>query len=131
MPQPSLHLFQVFEEILKYKSEYKGRVVILKFGGNLVADNEVIENIARQTAMLRHNLDIKTVIVHGGGSQIDGELKRLRIPVKKDQATGLRITDKKTLFSENHLNTFFVNISYYIIGENRLVQMWRTPNGRV
>lgn len=97
MPQPSLHLFQVFEEILKYKTEYKGRVVILKFGGNLVADNEIIENIARQTAMLRHNLDIKTVIVHGGGSQIDGELKRLRIPVKKDQATGLRITDKKTL----------------------------------
>lgn len=121
------HPFETFTDILKYKQEYKGRVVVLKLGGNLVADSQVIENVARQAAMLRHNLDIKTIIVHGGGSQIDQELQKLNIPVQKDKATGLRITDKKTLEVSDRvmrgLNGQVVNVFNKVAKDIRAIGM--------
>ncbi len=82
---------QVLIEALPYIKKYHGKIVVIKFGGNAMSEMKpVIEDIV----LLKH-IGIKPVVVHGGGPEIDKELKKAKIKIKF--INGLRYTDDKTI----------------------------------
>jgi len=87
----------IFNDILNFKDKYRHETIVIKFGGALAEDDDVIRNIARQAAFLSYNIDAHVVVVHGGGKQIDLALAEKGIEKKRDPKTDLRITDAATL----------------------------------
>lgn len=68
-------------------------LVVLKFGGELLEDEERLKTTARVIA--RAARKVKLVVVHGGGREIDAALAQAGIVTH--QVDGLRITDQATL----------------------------------
>ncbi len=77
-----------------FASKLRGKKVVVKFGGSSVSGAEELDQFALDISVLV-SLGIKPIIVHGGGPEINDELKRRRLEVKK--VSGLRITDDATL----------------------------------
>ena len=69
------------------------RHLVLKLGGDLLEQPEVLQHIAEGIASLAEHASL--VVVHGGGREIDAALAAAGIP--KRQVDGLRITDARTL----------------------------------
>jgi len=86
-----------FEQIWKWKEIYSGQCVVIKFGGALAEDPKVVEGIAKQICYLQNIIGINVIAPHGGGKQIDKDLKRAGLEIVRDKKTGLRITDKRTV----------------------------------
>lgn len=82
--------------LLTYKEKFKNNTIVIKFGGALATD-EIVTKIARQVDFLRVSMRARVIVVHGGGIQIDQYLAAEGIPILRDERTGLRITDGKTL----------------------------------
>ncbi len=81
----------VLIEALPYIKKYHGKIVVIKFGGNAMSEiKPVIEDIV----LLKH-IGIKPVVVHGGGPEIDKELKKAKL--KPKFISGLRYTNNKTI----------------------------------
>ena len=72
----------------------KGKKVVIKFGGSSIGGAEERDQFAQDISFLV-SLGIKPIIVHGGGPEINEELKRRNLKVRK--VAGLRITDEATL----------------------------------
>ena len=82
---------QVLIEALPYFKKYNGKIVVIKFGGDTMSKiNFLIEDIV----LLKH-IGMKPIVVHGGGPEIDAELKKVSIIPKF--INGLRYTDDKTI----------------------------------
>ena len=79
---------------LPYMQKYNGSIVVIKYGGNAMADNELVESFCNDIVFLKQS-GLKPVIVHGGGPQIGSMLERLGIKTKFE--SGMRITDENTL----------------------------------
>lgn len=82
----------ILAEALPWMTTWAGRTVVLKIGGNALADaaSQVAIKMAEDVAML-HTLGVRLVVVHGGGPQINALADQLGY-----QATfvdGLRVTD--------------------------------------
>lgn len=86
-----------FSDILKYREKYKGQWIIIKYGGALAANDELVHNIGVQCAFLKTAIGAKVVVVHGGGEQTSKALKEQGIAPAFDAATGRRLTDEITL----------------------------------
>ena len=82
---------QVLIEALPYIKKYNNKIVVIKFGGN--AMNE-IKHLIEDIVLLK-SIGISPVVVHGGGLELDAELKKLNITPKF--LNGLRYTDEKTM----------------------------------
>src|SRR3989338_5867155 len=82
---------QVLIEALPYIKKYHGKIVVIKFGGNAMSE---IKHVIEDIVLLKH-IGIKPVVVHGGGPEIDKELKKAKIETKF--INGLRYTDNKTI----------------------------------
>ena len=84
-------------EALPYIRRFAGSVVVVKYGGNALADNtehDALELFA-QDIVLMHLVGIRPVVVHGGGPQISALMERLGKTTEfKD---GLRVTDAETV----------------------------------
>ncbi len=97
----------------RYAAKYRDKTIVIKFGGELVAQDDVIRNLMVQAITLK-NFGARVVLVHGGGTQIDEELKRAGIEPLKDKVTDARITDLATLEVThrclNELNRRIVNL---------------------
>lgn len=79
---------QVLIEALPYIKKFNSKIVVIKFGGNAMSEmSHVIEDIV----LLKH-IGIKPVVVHGGGPEIDAELRKAKI--KPRFVNGLRYTDE-------------------------------------
>ncbi|MFA5593356.1 MAG: hypothetical protein WC989_08605 [Micavibrio sp.] len=87
----------IFNDILKYRDKYQKELIVIKFGGALAEDDEVIRSIGRQAAFLTHSMDARVIVVHGGGRQINDALEKENIQPKRDPDTDLRITDEPTV----------------------------------
>lgn len=85
---------EVLIEAIPYVKEYLGKIIVIKYGGNAMKNEEQKENIAKQITLLKM-LGIKVVLVHGGGPDIEEELKIKNIESKFEK--GLRVTDEKTI----------------------------------
>ncbi len=79
---------------IPYIRAYKGRVFVVKLGGQLCEPGKVLDHLIEQLTLL-HQLGIKLVVVHGGGEQADALCERLG--VKREVFAGRRITDDATL----------------------------------
>jgi acetylglutamate kinase len=81
------HITEVMAEL----RAYQGRTIVLKIGGNSIAEDELfLSKIARQVVFLNTN-GVRVVLVHGGGPQIDDALRDRRIETAKGK-DGRRIT---------------------------------------
>ncbi len=77
-----------------YLRAYKGRVFVVKVGGELCAPGATLDHLVEQFALL-HQLGIKLVVVHGGGAQATALARRLGI--ETTIVAGRRVTDAATL----------------------------------
>jgi len=81
-------------EALPYIKRFRGSVVVVKFGGNAMVNEDLSRTFAEDIVMLR-SVGMKPVVVHGGGPQI-GELLA-RLGKQSEFRDGLRVTDAETL----------------------------------
>jgi len=78
----------------RFISKYKDKIIVIKYGGYALTKSQLVKSFARNIVLLS-NVGIKVVVVHGGGPQIEKELKKRKIQDREYQ--GLRITTKKIL----------------------------------
>ena len=76
-------------EALPWLTRHHGRVVVVKFGGNAMVDDELKAAFAQDVVFLRH-AGLRPVVVHGGGPQINAHLGRLGL--ESEFKAGLRVT---------------------------------------
>jgi acetylglutamate kinase len=81
-------------ESLPWIARLQGRVLVVKFGGNAMVDDELKRAFAEDMVYLRH-LGVRVVVVHGGGPQISAELKHRGIA--SEFRGGLRVTTPEAL----------------------------------
>lgn len=81
-------------EALPYIQQFRGSVVVVKFGGNAMVDPDLSRTFAEDIVLLR-SVGLKPVVVHGGGPQIGELLSRLGI--ESEFKDGLRVTSAETL----------------------------------
>lgn len=85
---------KIFLEAIPWIKKFKKKVFVLKYGGEILIDNENVGNITEDVELLRA-LGVYPVIVHGGGPQLDAKLKEKGITFEKKQ--GMRVYSKEIL----------------------------------
>jgi acetylglutamate kinase len=110
---------RTLSEALPYLQRYAGAVVVVKFGGNAMGDDEAMAEFARDIVLMRQ-VGVNPVVVHGGGPMINDLLGRLGI--KSEFVRGKRVTDKATVEVVEMVLTGLVN--------KRIVQAIMDEGGR-
>jgi acetylglutamate kinase len=85
---------EVLVEALPWLQRFHGKVVVVKYGGNAMIDENLKRAFAQDMVFLRL-AGIHPVVVHGGGPQISAMLKRLGI--EGEFVGGLRVTSPETM----------------------------------
>ena len=85
---------KVLTAALPYIQKYNGKTIVVKYGGNAMIHPELKKAVMSDIILLTL-VGINVVLVHGGGPEISGMLKRLDIPSKF--VDGLRYTDEETV----------------------------------
>lgn len=81
-------------ESLPWLREFHGKVVVVKFGGNAMVDQDLQRAFAEDMAYLRW-VGIKPVVVHGGGPQISAAL--MQMGIESEFRGGFRVTTPETI----------------------------------
>ena len=110
---------RTLSEALPYLQRYTGAVVVVKFGGNAMGDEDAMAEFARDIVLMRQ-VGMNPVVVHGGGPMINDLLNRLGI--KSEFVRGKRVTDKATVEVVEMVLTGLVN--------KRIVQAIMDQGGR-
>ena len=85
---------QILVEALPYIQQYAGEIVVIKYGGNAMINEELKEAVIKDVVLL-NLIGIKVVLVHGGGPEISEMLDKVG---KESQfVNGLRCTDDETM----------------------------------
>lgn len=84
---------EVLVEALPYIQKYYNKIVVVKYGGNAMV-NEELKRCVMGDIVLMNLIGIKVVLVHGGGPEITDMLSR--VGKKSEFVDGLRVTDKET-----------------------------------
>ena len=85
---------EVLVQALPYIRRYTGKVVVVKYGGNAMV-NEQLKQQVMEDVVLLWLIGVKVVLVHGGGPEISQTMKALgKEAVFVD---GLRVTDRETV----------------------------------
>jgi acetylglutamate kinase len=84
----------VLAEALPWLQRFHDRIVVVKYGGNAMVDEELKQAFAQDMVFLRL-AGIHPVVVHGGGPQITAMLDRLGLP--GEFRGGLRVTTPETI----------------------------------
>ena len=85
---------QVLVEALPYIQKYSGKIVVIKYGGYAMI-NEELKNAVMGDIALLSLIGIKVVLVHGGGPEFNDMLAK--VGKKSEWVDGLRVTDKETV----------------------------------
>lgn len=85
---------KMLSEALPYLQRYADAVVVVKFGGNAMGDDEAMAEFARDIVLMKQ-VGVHPVVVHGGGPMINDMLNKLGI--KSEFVRGKRVTDKATV----------------------------------
>ncbi len=94
MKVSNLERAKILVHALPYIQEYTGKVVVVKYGGNAMVNDNLKDKVMRDI-ILMNLVGIKVVLVHGGGPEITEMLDKVG---KKSQfKNGLRVTDKETV----------------------------------
>ncbi len=85
---------EVLTQALPYIKRYNGKIVVIKYGGNAMINQQLKEQVMEDIALL-WLIGVKVVLVHGGGPEISETMQKLgKQAVFVD---GLRVTDKETV----------------------------------
>ena len=84
---------QVLVEALPYVQKYNGKIIVVKYGGNAMINEELKHDVMRDMVLL-HLIGVRVVLVHGGGPEISAMLKR--VGKQSEFVDGLRVTDEET-----------------------------------
>ena len=84
---------EVLVQALPYIQKYHGKIVVVKYGGNAMINEELKESVMGDIVLLAQ-IGVKVVLVHGGGPEITDELKK--VGKQTEFVNGLRVTDKET-----------------------------------
>ncbi|MBQ1710511.1 MAG: acetylglutamate kinase [Treponema sp.] len=85
---------QVLSEALPYFKQWCGKVVVVKYGGNAMLNEELKEAVMDDIVLL-NTIGIKVVLVHGGGPEINKMLDK--VGKESKFVDGLRYTDAETM----------------------------------
>lgn len=85
---------QVLIQALPYIKKYCNKIIVVKYGGNAMINEELKEAVMGDIVLLSL-IGIKVVLVHGGGPEITEMLGK--VGKKSEFIDGLRVTDKETV----------------------------------
>ncbi len=85
---------EVLTQALPYIKKYSGKIVVVKYGGNAMVNEELKLQVMEDIVLL-WLIGVKVVLVHGGGPEISETMKKLG--KKSEFVNGLRVTDKETV----------------------------------
>jgi acetylglutamate kinase len=85
---------RILAEALPHMQRYDRQTVVVKYGGHAMGDPALAAAFAQDVVLLKQ-AGVNPIVVHGGGPQIAGMLKRLEL--KSEFVNGLRVTDKPTV----------------------------------
>lgn len=85
---------EILTQALPYIREYNKKIVVIKYGGNAMINEELKQQVMEDIVLLSL-IGVKVVLVHGGGPEITEQLNK----IGKESAfvDGLRVTDKETV----------------------------------
>ena len=85
---------EVLTQALPYIKQYTGKIVVVKYGGNAMINEQLKQQVMEDITLL-WLIGVKIVLVHGGGPEISDTMSKLG--KKAEFVDGLRITDKETV----------------------------------
>jgi len=85
---------EVLVQALPHIKRYNGKIVVIKYGGNAMIDENLKMQVMEDIALL-WLIGVKVVLIHGGGPEISETMKRLG--KKSEFVNGLRVTDRETV----------------------------------
>ena len=85
---------EVLIEALPYIQKFNRKIIVVKYGGSAMSDEELQRNVIKDVTLLKL-VGFKPIIVHGGGKEISRFLGKVG---KETQfVNGLRVTDDETM----------------------------------
>ena len=85
---------KILNEALPYIQRFSKKICVVKYGGSAMVEDDLKNSFARDITLMKQ-VGINVIVVHGGGPQIDEELKKSNI--KRNFVDGIRVTDKETI----------------------------------
>lgn len=93
-PEAASNVAHVLSEALPYIQRFRGRTIVIKYGGNAMIDDALKRGFARDVVLMKL-VGINPVVVHGGGPQIGNLLEK--IGKESEFIQGMRVTDRETM----------------------------------
>lgn len=90
----NLERAEVLTQALPYIQSYNGKVLVVKYGGNAMIDEQLKAQVMEDIVLLSL-VGVKVVLVHGGGPEINEVMDRFG--KKPEFVGGLRVTDRETM----------------------------------
>lgn len=94
MNQNSIVKAEILSQALPYIQKYNNKIVVIKYGGNAMINEELKMNVINDVVLLSE-IGVKVILVHGGGPEINKTLKKMNKESKF--INGLRYTDDETI----------------------------------
>ena len=88
------YIAEVLTEALPYIRRFKGKSIVIKYGGNAMSDKTLKADFARDVVLMKL-VGMNPIVVHGGGPQIGETLSK--IGKKTEFIDGMRVTDSETM----------------------------------
>ena len=88
------NIASVLAESLPYIQEFRGKTIVIKYGGNAMVDEDLKSSFARDVVLMK-SVGMNPIVVHGGGPQIGDTLKK--IGKESEFIGGMRVTDSETM----------------------------------
>ena len=88
------YIAEVLTEALPYIKRFRGKSIVIKYGGNAMSDEVLKAGFARDVVLMKL-VGMNPVVVHGGGPQIGATLEKLG--KKSKFVEGMRVTDSETM----------------------------------
>jgi acetylglutamate kinase len=88
------NIASVLSESLPYIQKFRGKTIVIKYGGNAMVDEELKSSFARDIVLMK-SVGMNPIVVHGGGPQIGNTLKK--IGKESEFVNGMRVTDSETM----------------------------------
>lgn len=85
---------EVLIEALPYIQKFNRRVIVVKYGGSAMANEELQKNVIKDVTLLKL-VGFKPIIVHGGGKEISRWVGK--VGMEPNFISGLRVTDADTM----------------------------------
>ena len=93
-PETAKNVAHVLTEAMPYIRRFRGKTVVIKYGGNAMVDETLKSGFARDIVLMKL-VGINPVVVHGGGPQIGRLLEKLG--KETTFVEGMRVTDSETM----------------------------------